>query len=67
MPQLASGERCTLGECFELGPGDVGMDAAAETAIGRGDDPLATDQIGKTQNTVGDQLGMLDNAGRGVI
>ena len=37
------------------------MDAAAEAAIGRGDDPLAADQIRKAQDALGDQFGMLDD------
>src|SRR5438874_1344102 len=48
---------------YELRPGDLRMDPAAEPAIGRGDDPLAADQLGETQNAVGDQLGMFDDIG----
>ena len=40
------------------------MNSAAEPAIGRGDDPLAADQIGKAQNALGDELGVLNDVGR---
>src|SRR5437762_406957 len=63
-PQLVAGEGGALRQRFELGPGNLRVDAAAETAIGRGDDPLAADDLGKAQNAVGDQLGMLDDIGR---
>ncbi len=39
------------------------MDAAAETAVGCGDDVLASDQVGEADDAVGDQLGMLDDVG----
>ena len=62
-PELASGERGALGQGFELGPGDLGVDPAAEAAIGRGDDAFAADDVGKAQDAVGDQLGVLDDVG----
>jgi len=39
------------------------VNAAAEPAIGRGDDPFAADEVGKTQDALGDQLGMLNDIG----
>ena len=39
------------------------MDAAAEAAIGAGDDVLAPHQLGEAQDAVGDELGMLDHVG----
>src|SRR3954453_19825254 len=62
-PELARGERSTLDQRFELCPGDLRMDAAAETAIGRGDDPLPADQVGKTKDALGDEVGVLDDIG----
>ena len=43
---------------------DRGKPLAAEPALGRGDDPLAADQVREAQDTVADQLGMLDDIGR---
>ena len=40
------------------------MDAAAEAAIGRGDDALAADEIGEPEDAVGDEIGVLDDVGR---
>ena len=34
-PELAAGQRCALCERFELGPGDLRVNAAAEAAVGR--------------------------------
>src|SRR5436190_16752041 len=62
-PELAAGERGALGEGFELGPGDLRVDPTAETAIGRGDDALAADDVGEAQDPVGNQLGVLDDVG----
>ena len=39
------------------------MDAAAEAAIGAGDDVLAADDRGVAQDAVGDQLRVLDEVG----
>ena len=39
------------------------MDAAAEPAIGRGDDALAADEFGEADDALGDQLRMLDHVG----
>ena len=64
LPSAGGGECRTLNQRFKLGPGDVGVDAAAEPAIGRGNDPLATDEVGKAQDAIGDQLGVFDNIGR---
>src|SRR5205814_9570567 len=40
------------------------VDAAAEAAIGRGDDALTYDQISKAHDALGDKLRMLDNIRR---
>jgi len=63
-PELTADQCRTLRQRFELGPGDVRVDAPAEPAIGRSDDPLAADQPRKAQDAVGNQLGVLDDVGR---
>src|SRR5436309_907397 len=63
LPELLAGYRGTLRQGLELGPGDVAVDAAAQSAIGRGDHPLLAYQLGKSPDTLGDQLGMLDDVG----
>jgi hypothetical protein len=40
-PELLRGEAGAFGEAAQFGPGEVGMDPAAEAAIGAGDDVLA--------------------------
>ena len=55
--------RRALRQRLELGPGDVAVDAAAEAAVGRGDDALAADQLGEAADALGHQLGMLDHVG----
>ena len=62
-PELAAGQRGPLRQRLELRPGDLRMDAAAQPAIGRGDDPLPADEIGKAQDALGDQLRVLDHVG----
>src|SRR5581483_6845871 len=62
-PQLAACHRRALSERFELCPGASGMDAAAESAIGGGDDPLAADAFGETNDALSDQLRMFDDIG----
>ena len=44
----------SMGQRVELRPGDVWVDAASEPTIGRGDDSLAADQIGKAQDAIAD-------------
>src|SRR2546422_4073701 len=39
-PELAGGQRRALGKRLELRPRDLWMHAAAQAAVGRGDDPL---------------------------
>ena len=60
------GFRCeagAFGERAQLGPGEVGMNPAAEAAIGAGDDVLAADDLGIAQDAVGDELRVLDEVG----
>src|ERR1700724_2806120 len=62
-PQLLRGEAAAFGEAAQFGPGEVGMDPAAEAAIGAGDDVLAADDLGIAQDAVGDELRVLDQVG----
>ena len=62
-PQRFRSEASTFDERAQLGPDEVGMDAAAEAAIGAGNDVLAAGDRGVTQDTVGDQLRVLDEFG----
>src|SRR6516165_8447374 len=62
-PQLFASEPGARDQCFELGPGELRMDAPAEAAIGAGNDVLAPHDAGKSQDAVGDELGMLDDVG----
>ena len=39
------------------------MNPPAETAVGRGDDPLPADQVREAKNALGDELGVLDDIG----
>src|ERR1700751_4512680 len=59
-PKLLRGEAGAFGKAAQFGPGEVGMDPAAEAAIGAGDDVLAADDLGVAQDAVGDQLRVLD-------
>src|SRR5258706_2345874 len=45
-PEPPGRQRRALGERFELGPGDLRMDPATESAVGGGDDPLLADDVG---------------------
>ena len=63
-PEGLRGEAGAFGEGAELGPGEVGVDAAAEAAIGTGNDVLAADDLGVAQDAVGDELRVLDEVGR---
>src|ERR1700757_1106837 len=62
-PELTGGERGALCQRFELGPGDLWMDAAAETAIGRRNDPLFADKVRKPDDALRDEFGVLDDIG----
>jgi hypothetical protein len=62
-PELSGGEFRALRQRLELGPGDLPVNATAETAIGRRDDPLATDEVGEADDPLGDKFGVLDDVG----
>src|SRR5580692_12421701 len=61
--KLLRGEAGAFGEAAQFGPGEVGMDPAAEAAIGDGDDVLAAADLGIAQDAVGDELRVLDEVG----
>jgi hypothetical protein len=44
-------------ERLELRPGDVGVDAAAEAAVRRGDDAVGADDVGEPADALRDELG----------
>ena len=56
-------KRRALRQRLELRPGDLRMNAPAEPAVGRSDDPLPADEVGEAQDALGDQLRMLDHVG----
>ena len=58
------GEPGAFNERLELGPRDLGVHASAEAAIGTGDDILASEHPGESQNAVRHKLGVLDDVGR---
>src|SRR5262245_33934039 len=62
-PELSGRQRRSLRESFELSPGDLRMDAAAEAAVGGRDHALLADQVGEAHDPLGDELGMLDHVG----
>jgi len=43
-PQLLARDRRAVAQGAELGPGDLRMDAAAEAAVGAGDDVFLADE-----------------------
>src|SRR5215469_12582794 len=63
-PELPGGAPGALDEGLELRPRDLRMDAAAETAIGRRNDPLPPDQPRKAHDPIGDELGVFDDIRR---
>src|SRR6185369_2854790 len=63
-PKLLAGERRPVAERAQLGPGDLRMDAAAEAAVGAGDQVFPADDLGERDDAVGHQLRMLDEIGR---
>src|SRR5262245_23438226 len=53
----------SLRQRLQLGPGDLRVGAAAEAAVGAGDDIFRTHQAPKAADALGHQLGMLDAVG----
>jgi hypothetical protein len=46
-PQFVAGERRAVAQGAQLGPGDLRMDAAAQAAVGAGDDIFSADEEGR--------------------
>src|SRR6266850_4742114 len=71
-PQLLRCDPRALGHRLELGPCDLGLHLVDrprerhESTIGAGDHPLASDDLGVADETLGDQLRVLDEVGRRV-
>jgi hypothetical protein len=55
-PQGLRREAGAFGQRAQFGPGEVGVDSAAEAAIGAGNDVLAADDRDVAQDAVGDEL-----------
>ena len=47
----------------QLGPGDLRMDAAAQAAVGAGDDVFLADDFSERDDAIGYQFRMLDEIG----
>src|SRR5262249_125897 len=63
-PEFLRCEPGSVDQRAQLGPGEVGVNPAAEAAIGAGNDILATDDRGIAKDSIGDQLRVLDQVGR---
>ena len=62
-PQPLRRKPRAFGECGELRPNQILMQAGAQPAIGAGDHVVAPDRYGEVANPLRDQLGMLDEVG----
>ena len=51
-PQLLARDRCAVAQGAQLGPGDLRMDAAAQAAVGAGDDVFPADEVGVSRTRV---------------
>src|SRR2546427_2297028 len=71
-PELSGGQARALGHRLELRPGDLRLDLVdgaregREPTIGARDHALASDHLRVADQTLGDQLGVLDEVGRRV-
>src|SRR6185437_5149188 len=63
-PEGPAGERRPVGECLQLRPGDLRVTAQPQPAVGRGNDSLASYDVGKATDARGDQLRVLDQRRR---
>ena len=64
VPQLFARQRSAFGERAQLRPRNLWMHPPAETAVGSGDHVFAADEIGKGEDAIGYQPGVLDDVGR---
>ena len=63
IPQLPARDRRAVAQSAELGPGDLRMDAAAQAAVGAGDDVFSAGEFGERENAIGYQFRVLDEIG----
>ena len=52
-PQLLARDRGAVAQGTQLGPGDLRMDAAAEAAVGAGDDVFSADDFSERDDAIG--------------
>jgi hypothetical protein len=64
VPQPPRGDLSALCKRLELRPRELRMHASAKPAVGRSDDVVAADHLGKTHDPVRDHLRVLDHVGR---
>src|SRR5690242_15096670 len=62
-PQFFARDCGAITERAKLGPGDLRMDAAAETAVGAGDDVFPADEFSERDEAIGHKFGVLDQIG----
>jgi hypothetical protein len=62
-PQLLARDRRAVAQGAQLGPGDLRMDAAAQAAVGAGDDVFLADDSSERDQAIGDQFRVLDELG----
>jgi hypothetical protein len=62
-PQLFGRDRGAVAQGAQLGPGDLRMDAAAEAAVGAGDNVFAADDVSELGDAIGNQFRVLDEIG----
>ena len=67
-PQFLGSQLSAVGQCAQLQPAEIGIHRAetregSKSAIGAGDDALASHQAGVADDPLRDQLGMLDVVG----
>ena len=61
---MPSAVRRAVAQGAELGPGDLRMDAAAEAAVGAGDDVFLADDFSERDDAIGYPFRVLDKVGR---
>jgi hypothetical protein len=52
-PQLLARDRCAVAQGAQRGPGDLQMDAAAQAAVGAGDDVFLADDFSERDEAIG--------------
>jgi len=62
-PQLLARDRRAVAQGAQPGPGDLRMDAAAQAAVGAGDDVFLADDFSERDEAIGYQFRVLDEVG----